>query len=117
LHIFHGKTKKKFIPLPWKVRDFLFRNVNKIDRFVGHFNNLNLRYAESLRGFDPNGIFIEHLLAIGFSSSFIHTRLNEDKYNDENTHAPNDGDVETLQSTTELYKQRGKGSGEKSVQS
>jgi hypothetical protein len=95
----------------------VFRNVNKIDEFASHFNNLNLRYDERLRGFDPNEIFLEDLLAIGFSSSFIHTRLNENKDNDENTYAPDDNDVETLQNTTELYKQQGKGSGEKIVQS
>jgi hypothetical protein len=117
LHFFHEKRKKQFIPLPWKVGDFVFRNVNKIDEFAGHFNNLNLRYVERLRGFDPNGIFVEHLLAVGFNNSFIHTLLNEDRDNDENTPAPDAGDLETLQSTNELYKQQGKGPGEKSVQS
>ena len=80
----------------------MFRNINKIEEFIGHFNNLNLRYAERIRGFDPNGIFLEHLLAVGFSISFIHTRMNEDRDNEDNTHAPDDGDVETLQNTTEL---------------
>jgi hypothetical protein len=46
----------------------------------------------------------------------IHT-LNEDRDNDDNTPSPDAGDLETLQSTTELYKQQGKGPGEKSVQS
>jgi hypothetical protein len=105
LHFFHGKRKKNFIPLPWKVGDFVFRNVNNINEFAGHFNNLNLRYAGRLRGFNTNGIFLEHLLAVGFSSSFIHTHLNKDRDNDEYTHAPDDGDVETLQRTTEMYKQ------------
>ena len=105
LHLFHEKRKKKFIPLPWKVRDFMFKKVNKIDEFAGHFNNLNLIYVERLRGFNPHGIFLEHLLAVGFSSSFIHTHLNKDRDNDEYTHAPDDGDVETLQRTTEMYKQ------------
>jgi len=95
----------------------VFRNVNKIDGFVGHFNNLNLRYVERLRGFDPNGIFVEHLLIVGFSNYFIHTLLNKDRDNDDNTLAPDVGDLETLQSTNELYKQQGKCPGEKSVQS
>jgi hypothetical protein len=83
----------------------MFKNVNKIDEFASHFNNLNLRYAKRLRGSDPNGIFLEHLLAFGFNNSFIHTRLNEDRDNDDNNPAPHDGDIETLQSTNELYKQ------------
>jgi hypothetical protein len=111
------REKKQFIPLPWKVGDFVFRNVNKIDEFAGHFKNLNLRYVERLRGFDPNGIFLEHLLAVGFSSSFIHTRLTKTETMTTTLLLLTIGDVETLQSTTELYKQQGKGSGEKSVQS
>jgi len=81
----------------------VFRNVNKIDEFPGHFKNLNLKYDERLRGFNPNGIFQEHLLEVGFS--FIHTCLTEDKDSDDNSHAPDDGGVETLQSATELYRQ------------
>jgi hypothetical protein len=117
LHFFHDKKKKQFIPLPWKVGDFVCRNVNKIDEFAGHFKNLNLTYAERIKGFDPNGIFREHLLAVGFSISFIHRRLTEDRDSDDNTPASGDCDVETLQSMTELYRQQGKVSGEKSVQS
>jgi hypothetical protein len=105
LHFFHEKRKKQFIPLPWKVRDFVFRNINKIVKFAGHFNNLNLRYVERLRGFDPNVIFLKHLLAFGFNNSFIHTLLNEDIDNDENTPSPDVGDLETLKSTNELHKQ------------
>jgi hypothetical protein len=82
----------------------MFRNVNKIDEFASHFNNLNLRYVERLRGFDPNGIFLEHLLAVGFNNSFIQTRMNEDRDNHDNTLTPDVGDLETLQSTTKLYK-------------
>jgi hypothetical protein len=78
---------------------------------------LNLRYAERLRGFDPNGIILENLLAVGFNNSFIHTCLKEDKDNEDNTHSPHDGDIETFQIITELYKQQRKGPDEKSVQS
>jgi hypothetical protein len=58
LHFFHEKRKKLFIPLPWKVGDFVFRNINNIDEFQGHLNNLNLIYVERTRGFNPNGIFV-----------------------------------------------------------
>jgi hypothetical protein len=105
LHFFHEKRKKQFNPLHWKVKDFVFRNINKIDEFLGHFKNLNLRYAKRLRGFEPNGIFVEHLLVVGFNNYFIHTLLNENKDNDENTHALDASNLETLQRTKELYKQ------------
>jgi hypothetical protein len=64
----YEKPKKQFIPLPWKVRDFVFRSVNKINEFANHFHNLNLMYAEKIRGFDPNIIFMEHMLTMGFSN-------------------------------------------------
>jgi hypothetical protein len=99
------RKKKQCIPLPWKVRDFVCRNVNRIDEFAGHFKNLNLTYDERLKGFDPNGIFREHLLAVGFNNSFIHRRLTEDRDNDDNTPGSGDCEVETLQRETELYRQ------------
>ena len=74
LHFFHEKRKKQFIPLPWKFGGFMFENVNKIDEFAGHFNNLNLIYVETLRGFDPNGIFVEHFQQLASTILFsIHS--------------------------------------------
>jgi hypothetical protein len=52
-HFFHEKRKKKFIPLPWKIGEFMFRNINKIDEFANHFNNVSLKYAERIKGLDP----------------------------------------------------------------
>jgi hypothetical protein len=117
LHFFHEKRKKQFIPLPWKDGDFIFRNMNKIDEFACRFHNLNLKYVEKVKGFDPTGIFLEHLLGIGFSNSFINTTLNEDGYNASGIPSHDTGDLETILSTNESYKKRGKGSGEKRAQS
>jgi hypothetical protein len=78
LHVFHEKRKKQFIPLPWKVGDFIFINMNKIDEFASHFHNLNLRYVEREKWFDHRKSFVEHLLEIGFNNYFINTILNED---------------------------------------
>jgi hypothetical protein len=117
LHFFHEKRKKQFIPLPWKVGDFIFRNMNKIDEFTCHFHNLNLKYAEKVKGFDPSGIFVEHLLVVGFNNSFINTILNEDGDNASGTPTHDTDDLETILNTNESYKQRGKGLGEKSAQS
>jgi hypothetical protein len=103
LHFFHDKRKKQFLPLPWKVGDLVCRNVNKIEEFAGHFKNLNLTYDERIKGFDPNGMFRENLLSVGFSNSFIHRCMTEDKDSDGNTPSSDDCDVETLQSVTELY--------------
>jgi len=103
-HFFHEKRKKQFIPLSWKVKDFIFGNMNKIDEFMGHFHSLNMKYAEKVKGFDPNGIFVEHLLAVGFNNSFIKTILNEDGYNASGTPARDTDDLETILNTNESYK-------------
>jgi hypothetical protein len=91
--------------------------MNKIDEFVGHFHSLNLKYDERVKGFDPSGIFVEHLPAIGFNNSFINTIPNEDRDNYSSTHARDTNDLETILNTNESYKQKGKGHGEKSAQS
>lgn len=117
LHFFREERKKQFIPLPWKIRDFIFRNMNRIDEFAGHFHNFNLKYGEKVKGLDPNGTFVKHLLAVGFIDSFIKTILNEDGDNGSGTLARDIDDLETIFNTNELYKQRGKCQGEKSAQS
>jgi hypothetical protein len=117
LHFFHEKRKKQFIPLPWKVGDFVFTNLNKIDEFAGHFHSLNLRYAERIKGFDPSGFFVEHLLTIVFNNYFINVILNEDGDNDSSTFVHDTDDLKTILNTNESYKQKINGHGEKSAQS
>jgi hypothetical protein len=77
LHIFHEKRKKQLLPPPWKIGEFVLRNINKIDEFANHSNNVSLRYAERIKGFDSNKIFVGHMLLVGFSNSFIQTVLSE----------------------------------------
>jgi hypothetical protein len=94
------------------------RNINKIDEFASHFNNVSLNYVEKIKGFDPKKISIEHMLSIGFSNSFIQTILSEEEeFNIQNTHVHNTGDLETLLSSNDLYKKKGKNLGERSAQS
>jgi hypothetical protein len=57
--------------------NFIFRNINKIDEFANHFHNVNMKYAKKIKGFDPNGVFVDHMLEGGFNNSFIHTILSE----------------------------------------
>jgi hypothetical protein len=103
--------------MPWKVRDFIFNNMNKIDEFVGHFHSLNLKYAEKVKGFDPNDIFLEHLLVVGFNNYFINTIMNEYGDNASSTPSRDTDNLETILNTNDSYKKRGKGLGEKSAQS
>jgi hypothetical protein len=113
LHLFQEKRKKQLIHVPWKVGDFVLRNVKKIDEFTTHSSNLNLRYAENLRGFDPNIFFLQHLQTLGFGNLFFKKHLTENKDTGDNAPASDARE----QSTTELYNEQGKGISEKSVQS
>jgi len=91
--------------------------MNKIDEFTCHFQSLNLKYVEKVKGFDPTGIFVEHLLVVGFNNYFINAILNEDGDNSSGTPTCDTNDLETILITNESYEQRGKGLGEKSAQS
>jgi hypothetical protein len=51
--------------------EFMFININKIEEFANHFNNVNLKYAEKIKGFDPKKIFVGHMLSVGFNKSLI----------------------------------------------
>jgi hypothetical protein len=89
--------------LPWKFGDFIFKNTNKIDKFVSHFNNVNLKYVQKIKGFDPNKIFLEHMILVGFCNSFIQTTLNEEEEgNNQSTHLHEAGDLETILNTNEF---------------
>jgi hypothetical protein len=95
----------------------VLRNINKVDEFAAHYNNLNLRYAEKLRGFDPNNFLLEHLLTVGLNIFFFQKYLRENKDTCNNTHDSDVGDLDTLPITTKLYKKWGKGPDDQGVQS
>jgi hypothetical protein len=96
----------------------MFKNINKIDEFANHFNNVNLKYVEMIKGFDPNKIFEGHMLSVHFNNSFIQIILNEkEEGNIQRTHVHEAGDLETLLRSNDFYKQRGKGPIERSAQS
>ena len=88
--------------MPWKVGDFVLKNVNKIDEFAAHSSNFNLRYAEILRGFDPNKCFLQHLQTLGFNNSFFKKHLTKNRDTDDNAPISDVDDLETLQRTIEL---------------
>jgi hypothetical protein len=70
LHLLQKKKKKQFIPLPWKVGEFVFKNVKKIEEFAAHSSISNIRYVEIIRGFDPYNIFRQHLQTLGVDDCF-----------------------------------------------
>jgi hypothetical protein len=95
----------------------VLKNVNKIDEFAVHSSNFNLRYVESIRGFDPDNIFRQHLQTLGLDDCFFKKHLSENRDTGGNAPASDADDLDTLQSNTKLYRKQGKGPGDKSVQS
>jgi hypothetical protein len=81
-----------------------------------------MRYAEEIKGFDPDHLFYNHIVAFGLIPSLINTLIYGEEEGD--SHDPNvqevdrnPGDIETIISTTEPHKERGNPSNEKSAQS
>ena len=116
-HLLQTKKKKQFIPLPWKVGEFMLKNVNKIDDFLAHSSISNLRYVEIIRGFDPCNIFWQHLQTLGLDNCFLNKHLPKNKDSGGNDAASDADDVDIVQSCTKLYMQQGKGPNDKSLQS
>jgi hypothetical protein len=62
-------------------------------------------------------IFVEHMMEVGFNNSFIHSVLSEEEDNNLGSPTHNASDLETILSTNEFHKKKGKGPNEKSAQS
>jgi hypothetical protein len=121
-HTFSEKRKNQFIPLPWKVGEIILRGISKIDEYASYFDHSNLRYAEEIKGFDPSHLFYNHLISVGLNPALINSFVSGEEEND--SHDPNiqeadrdSDDIETIISTTEHHKERGKPSNEKNAQS
>jgi hypothetical protein len=102
-HLFQRMKKKQFIPMPWKIGEFMLKNVNKFDDFTTHFIISNLKYAEHIKGFGSYDIFRQHLHSLGLGDCFLNKHLPKNR--DSHGPASDVDDVETVQSCTRLYTQ------------
>jgi hypothetical protein len=103
---FHEKRKKQFIPLPWRIGEITLRNVVNIDEFSVQFDQFKLKLANEIKGFDPNQLFMNHMIYVGYSISFANTFLfGEEEGDSQNPQAlsieKKQDDIETVISTTE----------------
>jgi hypothetical protein len=69
-HFFNERRKNNFIPLPWKIGEFTVKNITHLNELVGHLDQLGLKEAKFVKGFDPDGKFTAHMELIGYSSYF-----------------------------------------------
>jgi hypothetical protein len=108
--------------LPWKIGEILLRSISKIDEFAVQLDQYNLKFAEEIKGFDPNHIFIDHMTSVGFSNSLANTFLfGEEEGDSQDPPTPiverKKEDIETIVSTTDQHKQRGRVENERSTHS
>jgi hypothetical protein len=72
-----------------------------------------MREIHEFQGFDPNGSFMAHMFNIGYGSSFIKSSQldkggGDNQNPQENSPENHQDDIDTLVSTNDQYKQRGK---------
>ena len=67
------KNKKQFIPLLWKVDEMFLRGTAKIDEYATQFNQYNMKFAKQIKGFDPNHLFRDHMVLVGFNNTLTNT--------------------------------------------
>jgi hypothetical protein len=79
-------------------------------------------FVEAIKGFDPDHLFYNHIVAVGLNPSLINTLIFGEEEGD--SHDPNVKEVDrnhshmkTIISTTESHKERGKHSNENNVES
>jgi hypothetical protein len=112
-YLFNEKRKKQFIPFPLKVREVIVKNISHLDKFVVDFDLFKMISIHEFQGFDPNGSFTEHIFNIGYGSYFIKSLQLDEGGGDnqkpqEKSPKSHLDDVDTLISTDDQYKQRGR---------
>jgi hypothetical protein len=102
--------------------EIFLRGTAKIDEYATQFDQYNMKFAKEIKGFDPNHLFHDHMVSVGFSNTLINTFIFGEEEGD--NHDPpaecierKAGDIETIISTTDQYKKKGKPSNEKNAQS
>ena len=55
---------------PWRVGVVVIKNISHLDEFVGQFDQLRLKEAECIKGFNLNDLFTVHMSLLGYSSYF-----------------------------------------------
>jgi hypothetical protein len=69
-HFFNERRKNQFIPLPWKIGEFIVKHITHLDELVGHLDKLGLKEGEFVKSFDPDNMFTTHMDLISYSSYF-----------------------------------------------
>jgi hypothetical protein len=120
-HFFNEKRKKQFIPLPWKIGEITVKSIAHLDEISTQFDLFNLKKANEIKGFNPNQLFMTHMTSVGYSMSFSKTFLfGEEEGDSQNPQGlpveKLQEDIETVISTNDQHRQRGRVVNERSSQ-
>jgi hypothetical protein len=67
---FDRKRKRQFISFPFQVGDTRVKNLAHLKEVSEILSAFDLKEAEPLSGFDPQGLFSQHLKSIRYSNLF-----------------------------------------------
>jgi hypothetical protein len=68
--------------MPWRIGQILLRGISKIYEFAVQLDQYNFKFANEIRGFDPNHLFMEHMTSIRYNTSLANTFLFEEEERD-----------------------------------
>jgi hypothetical protein len=82
------------------VGEIILRETPKNDEYASYFNQFNLKFAEEIKGFDPNNLFYHHMVAVEINTLIFEEE--EGGSPDAPVHDVNKyfGDIETIVNTT-----------------
>jgi hypothetical protein len=69
-HTSSMKKENKFIPLSWKIGEIYVKKIYLVDEFTTQFDYFNLEKVHAIQGFNPNNLFLAHMVLIGYNSPF-----------------------------------------------
>jgi hypothetical protein len=81
---FDKKRKRQFISMPFNVANVTIRSLSHLNKVFEMLNAFNLKEVEPLKGFDPEGLFYDHLASMRYNNIFIRIAKGIDD-NDPNT--------------------------------
>jgi hypothetical protein len=117
-HFFHERRKTQFIPLPWRIGEITIKNAANIDEYAVLFDQYNLKVENEIKGFDPNQLFMNHMMYVGYSVSYANIFLfGEEEDDNQDLQAIPMENIETIVSTTEQHRQHGRVVNERSTRS
>jgi hypothetical protein len=105
---------RKFIPFPWRVGEIIVNHISHLYEFAGQFDQIGLKEAKYIDGFDPNGLFSTHMSMVGHSSYFYKFEQFQEGGGGDNQNLLDTSvdkslnDIKELYRTNECYRKKGR---------